>query len=75
MYYRLIVISITLSPLRDRREDILVLAKYFVAKFGARCNRRLAGISPETEFFLERYNWPGNIRELENAIDNANVLA
>ncbi len=74
LYYRLNVISITLPPLRERREDILLLARYFAAKFGTKCNRPVAGISAEAESYLLRYDWPGNIRELENAIEHAIVL-
>jgi transcriptional regulator with GAF, ATPase, and Fis domain len=74
LYYRLNVISITLPPLRERREDILLLARYFAAKFGTKCNRPVAGISPEAEGYLTGYDWPGNIRELENAIEHAIVL-
>jgi transcriptional regulator with GAF, ATPase, and Fis domain len=74
LYYRLNVISITLPPLRERRDDILLLAKYFVSGSSARCNRQVLGISPEAENLLLRYDWPGNIRELENAIERAVVL-
>jgi transcriptional regulator with GAF, ATPase, and Fis domain len=74
LYYRLNVISISLPPLRERREDILLLARYFAAKLGTKCNRPVAGISAEAERYLTRYDWPGNIRELENAIEHAIVL-
>ena len=74
LYYRLNVISIVLPPLRDRRDDISVLAKYFVTKFSGRCNRQVLGISPEAQSLLLGYDWPGNIRELENAIERAVVL-
>jgi DNA-binding NtrC family response regulator len=60
--------------LRERREDILLLARYFAARFGSKCNRTITGISSEAESFLARYDWPGNIRELENAIEHAIVL-
>jgi transcriptional regulator with GAF, ATPase, and Fis domain len=74
LFYRLNVISIALPPLRERREDILLLARFFAAKISAKCKRPLLGISPEAESFLVRYDWPGNIRELENAIEHAIVL-
>jgi Nif-specific regulatory protein len=74
LYYRLNVVSIILPPLRDRREDIPLLASYFVAKFSAKCKRRVAGISPRAQQSLQQYDWPGNIRELENAIERAVVL-
>jgi transcriptional regulator with GAF, ATPase, and Fis domain len=74
LYYRLNVISVTVPPLRDRPEDIPLLASYFAAKFSAKCKRRVLGISPRAESCLVRYDWPGNIRELENAIERAVVL-
>ena len=74
LYYRLNVISITLPPLRERRDDILLLAKYFVSRFSGECNRQVFGISPEAEGLLLHNDWPGNIRELENAIERAVVL-
>lgn len=74
LYYRLNVVSLTLPPLRERREDIALLAAYFVSKFAARVRRRVTGLSPEARGLLERYDWPGNVRELENAIEHAVVL-
>ena len=74
LYYRLNVISIDLPPLRERREDIPLLISYFLAKHGARCKRRLQGISEAARQRLLQYDWPGNIRELENAIERAVVL-
>ena len=74
LYYRLNVVTIPLPALRDRREDIGLLASYFAAKYGERTRRRVAGISPEARAHLNAYDWPGNIRELENAIERAVVL-
>jgi len=74
LYYRLNVISIDLPPLRERREDIPLLISYFLARHGARCKRRLQGISEAARQRLLQYDWPGNIRELENAIERAVVL-
>lgn len=74
LYYRLNVISFAMPPLRQRREDILLLAKYFAAKYGRTCKRRITGISPEASARLLKYDWPGNVRELENAIERAVVL-
>jgi Nif-specific regulatory protein len=74
LYYRLNVVSIEVPPLRERREDLPLLAMYFVAKYGAKCNRNVKGISPEARERLLRYDWPGNVRELENAIERAIVL-
>ena len=74
LYYRLNVISLTLPALRERREDIPLLACHFVAKYSKKCKRLVSGISPETRACLLAYDWPGNVRELENAIERAVVL-
>lgn len=74
LYYRLNVVSTTLPPLRDRKEDLPLLAQYFVAKFSVKCNREVVGISPAARSCLMRYNWPGNVRELQNVIERAVVL-
>src|SRR6185369_197333 len=74
LYYRLNVVSLEMPALRDRREDIMLLANYFVDKYGALCNRKLKGFSPEARKWLLSYDWPGNVRELENAIERAVVL-
>ncbi len=74
LYFRINVVSITLPPLRDRREDIPLLASYFVSKFSKQCGRRVRGMSPQAMEALMRYDWPGNIRELENAIERAIVM-
>lgn len=74
LYYRLNVVSLEMPPLRERREDIMLLANYFADKYGAKCNRRLKGFSAEARACLTAYDWPGNVRELENAIERAVVL-
>ncbi|HAF23155.1 MAG TPA: sigma-54-dependent Fis family transcriptional regulator [Blastocatellia bacterium] len=74
LYYRLNVVSLEMPPLRDRQEDIPLLAKYFAAKYGEKCNRRVTGISAEAQARLRGYDWPGNVRELENALERAVVL-
>jgi transcriptional regulator with GAF, ATPase, and Fis domain len=74
LYYRLNVVSLEMPPLRERREDIMLLANYFADKYGARCNRKLRGFSTEARNYLTAYDWPGNVRELENAIERAVVL-
>jgi Nif-specific regulatory protein len=61
-------------PLRERAADIPALARHFLALAAARCGRRVAGLSAEAERYLASYSWPGNIRELENAIERAVVL-
>jgi Nif-specific regulatory protein len=74
LYYRLNVVSIRVPALRERREDISLLASYFTARSGEKVNRRVMGISPAARACLMRYDWPGNVRELENAIERAVVL-
>lgn len=74
LYYRLNVVSLEMPPLRERREDIMLLASYFADKYGAKCNRKLRGISADARACLTAYDWPGNVRELENAIERAIVL-
>ena len=74
LYYRLNVVSIAMPPLRERREDIPLLAAFFVAEYSKKCKRRVTGISPEARRLLSAYDWPGNVRQLENAIERAVVL-
>ncbi len=74
LFYRLNVVSVTMPALRDRREDIPLLATYFVQKYSREANRPVAGISPEAYLLLKHYDWPGNVRELENAVERAVVL-
>ena len=74
LYYRLNVVTLKTPPLRERQSDIPALAMHFASKFGAQCGRRISGISPEAEAYLLHYDWPGNIRELENALERAVVL-
>jgi two-component system, NtrC family, response regulator AtoC len=75
LYYRLSVVTIELPPLRERKEDIPVLADFFLRKFNEENQKRVLSFSPEANDFLLRYEWPGNIRELENAIERAVILA
>ena len=74
LFYRLNVVSVTLPPLRDRREDIPLLASYFAARVARRLNRKLAGFSPEAHALLAHHDWPGNVRELANAVERAVLL-
>ena len=74
LYYRLNVITLKMPPLRERREDIVVLAQHCVRKLSARVKRQIRGISPNARDLLKAYHWPGNIRELENAIERAVVI-
>jgi transcriptional regulator with GAF, ATPase, and Fis domain len=74
LYYRLNVVAVTSPSLRQRREDIPLLASYFAAKAGQKANRQVHGLSPGARACLMHYEWPGNVRELENAIERAVVL-
>jgi DNA-binding NtrC family response regulator len=75
LFYRLNVITIVAPPLRDRKEDIPVLAQHFLRVYAAKNNRPLEGFSEEALACLEAYSWPGNVRELENVVERAVVLA
>ena len=75
LYYRLNVVQLDLPPLRDRREDIGLLAAYFLERAGNRAGRARLEFSPEARALLERYDYPGNVRELENAIEHAVAVA
>ena len=74
LYHRLNVISLTMPALREHPEDIPVLAELFAVRNARKCNRKLKGISAEARACLMRYDWPGNIRELENAMERAVVI-
>jgi DNA-binding NtrC family response regulator len=71
---RLNVVAISLPPLRERRDDIGLLANYFVARLSRKCGRTISGVTPNAKAAIMRYSWPGNVRELENAIERAIVL-
>jgi transcriptional regulator with GAF, ATPase, and Fis domain len=74
LFHRLNVISITIPPLREHPEDIPALAEHFVARYAKHCNRNVTAISREAMAFLTQYDWPGNIRELQNAMERAVVV-
>jgi len=75
LYFRLAVVPIEIPPLRERREDVLPLARRFLALANAELGRSIRGFSPELARWLSAYDWPGNVRELENAIERGVVLA
>jgi len=75
LYYRLNVISVELPPLRERREDIELLAEHFLEKIAQKSRRRVAGIEPQALTALNSYHWPGNVRELENVMERCSILA
>jgi two-component system NtrC family response regulator len=75
LYYRLNVISVVIPPLRERKEDILLLVDHFVKKANQKCGRSIKGITPEVKDIILNYDWPGNVRELENMIERGVVLS
>jgi Nif-specific regulatory protein len=75
LYYRLNVVSIEMPPLRERKDDIGALATFFLRRFASELKKRVDGLSPDALKLLMRYNWPGNIRELENSIERAVLLS
>jgi transcriptional regulator with PAS, ATPase and Fis domain len=74
LYHRLNVIAITLPPLRERKEDIPILANYFLQRFSAEAKKNFSEIAASTHEKLLAYRWPGNVRELANVIERAVVL-
>jgi len=74
LYYRLAIIAIFISPLRERSEDILPLVDFFISLYNRRFKKAVRGITPETRRLLLAHNWPGNVRELKNSIERAMIL-
>lgn len=75
LYYRLNVVEIHVPPLRDRREDIPLLAQYYLKHFSEKNHKNIKGFTPQAMDHLVKYHWPGNIRELMNAVERAVILA
>jgi two-component system, NtrC family, response regulator HydG len=75
LFYRLNVISIVLPPLRERGDDVTVLAYHFIAKYARRLSREVKRLGPDALAALTEYQWPGNVRELEHAMERCVVLA
>ncbi|MEW5994856.1 MAG: sigma-54 dependent transcriptional regulator, partial [Candidatus Zixiibacteriota bacterium] len=75
LYYRLSVFPVTIPPLRERRDDIINLADYFVQKYCKELRKPAKSFTREARNLLERYHWPGNVRELENTVERAVILA
>jgi DNA-binding NtrC family response regulator len=75
LYYRLNVVSIKIPPLRERREDIAVLAEHFIRKFSSQMGKPSPNLTREAFEAMLAYGWPGNVRELENALERAVLLA
>ena len=74
LYYRLSVIQIDIPPLRERGDDVLLLAEHYVESFARRLRSSIRGLTPEVEDAFRRYSWPGNVRELRNVIERAMIL-
>lgn len=74
LYYRLNVIPIEIPPLRERRDDIPILIRYFIKKFSEKTGKKIDGISKDAEDILIKYKWEGNVRELENVIERAVII-
>jgi formate hydrogenlyase transcriptional activator len=74
LFYRLNVFPLHVPSLRERREDILLLAKYFIERYAANAGKRIRSVDKRTAQLLEEYHWPGNIRELQNVIQRAVIL-
>jgi two-component system response regulator HydG len=75
LFYRLNVVTLKVPPLRERREDIPLLAQHFIEKFAPKNRKTIKGTVPLAMDMLVNYDWPGNVRELENAIERAVILA
>jgi transcriptional regulator with PAS, ATPase and Fis domain len=75
LYYRLNIININLPPLRERKQDIVILANHFLGKIAEKCGKNVMALSADTLAYLEAYTWPGNVRELENVMERMVILA
>ena len=74
LYYRLSVIQIDLPPLRDREDDVLILADYYIRQYNTKLRKQIQGLSPEVTEIFRHYAWPGNVRELRNVIERVMIL-
>lgn len=74
LYYRLNVVNINIPPLRERREDVLLIAQHFLEKYSIKMNKKIKGFSEGVKEIFLRYDWPGNVRELENAVESSCAL-
>jgi two-component system repressor protein LuxO len=74
LYYRLYVVPVELPPLRDRGDDVMLIARHFLTQFAREEHRRFRGFSPAAEKMLAAYPWPGNVRQLQNVVRNIVVL-
>ena len=74
LYYRLSVITLKLPPLRERKEDVLLLAEYYLQRYNAEYQKQIQGLTDEVRWFFRQHNWPGNVRELKNCIERAVIF-
>jgi transcriptional regulator with PAS, ATPase and Fis domain len=74
LFYRLSVVQITLPPLRERKEDILLIADHLIKNFNLKMKKSITGLAPETKKLFLEYSWPGNVRELRNTIEHAMIF-
>jgi transcriptional regulator with PAS, ATPase and Fis domain len=74
LYYRISVVPVTIPPLRERAEDITLIAKYYIDEFNKKLMKKVKNISKEAEIILKNYPWPGNVRELKNIIERVMIL-
>lgn len=74
LYYRLNVVNINIPPLRERKEDILIIASYYLEKYSTKMNKKIKDFSEGVKEIFLRYDWPGNVRELENAVESSCAL-
>jgi two-component system response regulator HydG len=75
LYYRINVVSLTVPALRERRDDILLLADFFLKQFAEKNQRLIKGFTPKAMDLILRHDWPGNVRELENVVERAIIMA
>jgi two-component system, NtrC family, response regulator len=75
LFYRLNIFNIVLPPLRERKQDVLLLAEYYIGLFSEKLDKRITGMTKEYKSFLLKYNWKGNIRELKNIIERSIILS
>jgi two-component system response regulator AtoC len=74
LFYRISVVPITIPPLRERSDDIIIIAQYYVDEFNKKLMKKVKNISREAEVILKNYSWPGNVRELKNIIERVMIL-
>jgi transcriptional regulator with PAS, ATPase and Fis domain len=74
LFYRISVVPVLIPPLRERADDIIMLARYFVQEFNKKFSKRVKGFSRDAEVILQAYQWPGNVRELKNIIERIMIL-